>query len=60
MAKLYQVGPNRAKHLPKGVKQGQTWLKKLKWGLDIVTRGKLAGKVSRGHKTVKRLLVSGL
>ena len=39
LAKLDQVGPNRAKHLPNIVKQGQTMLKRLKLGLKVVNRG---------------------
>ena len=40
-AKLDQVGPNRAKHLPNRVEQGQMRLKRLEWGLKVVIRGKI-------------------
>ena len=41
LAKLDQTGPNRAKHMPKRVKQGQTRLNRLKWGVTVVNRSKL-------------------
>ena len=45
MAKLDQAGPNRPRHMPKRVKQGQTRLNRLKWGVAEVSRGKLGVKL---------------
>ena len=36
-----QAGPNRAKPLPKRVKQGQTRLNRLKWGCYCGRQGNL-------------------
>ena len=34
-------GPNGAKHLPNIVAQGQMRSKRLKWGLEVLDKGKL-------------------
>ena len=39
--KFGEIGPNRAKHIPKRDKQGQTRLNRLKWGVTVVNRSKL-------------------
>ena len=45
VVKFGQTGPSRAKHMPKRVKQDQTRLKRLKWGVAGVSRGKLGVKL---------------
>ena len=50
LAKLDQARPNRAKHMPKRVKQGQMILNRLKWGITEANRARQGQTVPKKVK----------